>query len=418
MERFLINGGRSLHGETRVNGAKNAVLPILAACLLSNEETVLHRVPRLADVSAMCQVLEACGGSVCWQGDSLLIKPAIVAEPQIPEDLIKKMRASNLILGPLLCRLGSISLPFPGGCCIGPRPMNYHISAFKQLGATISDEGSYIRAHSKNMKGKEVCLDFPSVGATENIMMAAAGIPGRTQIRNAAREPEIVDLAIFLQKMGAEISGAGSDMIFVEGREDLHGAEHEIMADRIEAGTLLIAAAITCGDVLLQKYDGCYLTALIAKMKEAGVEVSQEIGGLRARGLGRPRRVHIRTMPYPGFPTDMQPQFMALTTLGEGASIVVENIFENRFRHVDEMRRLGAEIQVLGSEAAVVTGRPCLSGAPVEVSDLRAGAALVLMGLAAQGQTTVEKICYIDRGYERMEDTLSALGADIKRVKS
>lgn len=414
MHKFVINGGRPLAGEVRINGAKNAILPALASCLLSEGECVFERVPLLEDVFVMCEVLRYYGVSVIWQGDTLTVRPQNIKNIEPPEQLMKKMRASNLILGPLLSSFGEVRLPFPGGCAIGSRPMNYHFRALSQLGAEIFDQGAFIHAKVEKLHGADICLDFPSVGATENAMMAAVKAQGRTIIYNAAREPEVVDLANVLIGMGAKIQGAGGDIIYIEGVEKLSGVHHKVVRDRIEAGTMMIAASITGGDILLEDYDGMEAAALIAKLKEAGVQIIPDARGLRVKACPRAGGVDIRTMPYPGFPTDMQPQFMALMATATGTSIIEESIFENRFRHAVEMRRMGADIKIIG-EAAVIKGREAITGAVVEATDLRAGAALVLLGLRAEGQTIVENTAHIDRGYQCLEKTLRSLGADIYR---
>ena len=401
-------------GEAEVSGAKNAILPILAASLLCEEECFFEKIPLLEDVFVMCDVLRHYGVKIRWQGSSLHIDPRQLENKDAPEFLMKKLRASNLILGPLLSRFSSACLPYPGGCAIGSRPMNYHMSALTQLGAEICDFGSCIRAKASCLHGTEICLDFPSVGATENIMTASVKACGDTVIRNAAREPEVVDLADFLNKMGARVTGAGSDTIRVQGVNRLKGAEHKVIPDRIEAGTLMIAAAITGGDVLLKGLDPQSSSAVIAKLRSSGVIVKEDSAGVRVIAKKRPRATDIRTMPYPGFPTDMQPQFMAYAVTACGTSVIAENIFENRFKHADEMRRMGADIKIIG-EAAVVRGKENITGAQVEATDLRAGAALVLMGLYARGETTVDNVFYIDRGYQRLENSLAALGADIVR---
>jgi len=401
-------------GEAEVNGAKNAILPIMAAALLCEEECVFEKVPILEDVFVMCEVLRHYGVKIRWQGSSLHVDARNLENRDAPEFLMKKLRASNLVLGPLLSRFSAACLPYPGGCAIGSRPMNYHLAALSQLGTDICDFGSYIKAKAGCLQGAEICLDFPSVGATENVMMAAVKACGDTVIRNAAREPEVVDLADFLNKMGARIEGAGSDVIRVEGVNRLKGAAHRVIPDRIEAGTFMIAAAITGGDVLLRGVDPQSCAAVIAKLRASGIIVKEDSAGLRVIAKKRPRATDIRTMPHPGFPTDMQPQFMAFLATAAGTSVVAENIFENRFKHADEMRRMGADITIIG-DAAVVRGKDDITGAQVEATDLRAGAGLVLLGLYARGETVVDNIFYVDRGYQQLEKSLSSLGADIVR---
>ncbi|MGI5892440.1 MAG: UDP-N-acetylglucosamine 1-carboxyvinyltransferase [Bacillota bacterium] len=414
MQRFIIKGGSPLAGEIEINGAKNAILPILAACLLSDGECVLENVPLLEDVFVMCEILKYYGVNIVWLGNTLIINSQDIENHSPPEDLMKKMRASNLILGPLISLFGEVCLPFPGGCAIGSRPMNYHLMAFSQMGVDIANVGPYIQATTGKLHGGKICLDFPSVGATENAIMAGVKAKGETIIYNAAKEPEIVDLANFLQKMGAKITGAGTDTIYIEGVEKLHGAEHRILDDRIEAGTMMIAAAISGGDILLSNYKETHCESVIAKLQECGVIINNDARGLRIKCCRRPKCADIRTMPYPGFPTDMQAQYMALMAISQGISIVSENIFENRFRHADEMMRMGADIKVIG-DSAVIKGKRRLNGAKVKATDLRAGAALVLLALASQGESIVENVCYIDRGYQSLEKSLYSLGADIKR---
>lgn len=403
-----------MRGKTQINGAKNAILPILAACLLSKGECVLHNVPLLEDVFVMCDIMKHYGANIVWCGNTLVVKADDLQIQDSPTKLMKRMRASNLVLGPLICRLGEVCLTFPGGCAIGARPMDYHLIALNQLGVKVINDGSLIKAQAQKMRGGKIYFDFPSVGATENALMAASLTPGRTVIYNAAREPEISDLALFLNKMGAKITGAGSDIINIEGVSRLQGAEHAVLQDRIEAGTMMVAAAISGGDILLKDYRGNHCCAVISKLCEGGIEITEEQAGLRIKGNKRMRSVDIKTLPHPGFPTDLQAQFMALLATSQGTGIVSENIFENRFRHVSEMMRFGADIKVVG-DAAIVKGKPSLTGAHVKATDLRAGAALVLLALAAHGESYVDDIHYIDRGYESFEQSLKALGADITR---
>lgn len=419
MERFVIQGGRRLKGEVSVSGAKNAVLPIMAATLLCKQPCLLENVPLLNDVFVMIQVLEQCGATCRWEGDALYIDASNAYPGVLPEVLTKKMRASNLILGPLLARFGEAVLPFPGGCNIGSRPMDYHLKGLEQLGAAITEKNGFFEANTKGLVGSEICLDFPSVGATENVLMAASLAKGETVLQNAAKEPEIIDLANFLISLGAKIKGAGSDVIIIEGMSsfpDKRELSYRIMPDRIEAGTFIMAAAITGGDVVVKDVDLEDLVALLAKLKEAGLRIEQyDKNMVRVKPSGRLKAVDVRTMPYPGFATDLQPQFMALMTLSLGTAIISENIFENRFKHADELRRMGANVKIIG-RAAVINGVEHISGASVEAPDLRAGAALVLAGLAAEGQSIVDKIEYIDRGYSFIEKKLSVLGGDIVRV--
>ncbi|MGI6677567.1 MAG: UDP-N-acetylglucosamine 1-carboxyvinyltransferase [Dehalobacterium sp.] len=414
MERYVIKGGTRLQGMVDVCGAKNAVLPILAATILCPEPCVIHNVPLLQDVYLMVDILEHLGARVKWEKNTLIIDAAAINPQQIPEETMKKMRASNLVMGPLLSRFRYARIPFPGGCAIGSRPMDFHIKGIRQLGATIDESYGYIEATAKKLRGNEVYFDFPSVGATENLMMAAVLAPGNTVIRNAAREPEIVNLAKYLIQLGAKIAGAGCSTIYVTGVESLHGAEHFVIPDRIVAGTYMLAAAITGGDLILKNAVVEHLEPLIDKLRASGVSVRKNGQGIRVQGAACMKAVDIRTMPYPGFPTDIQPQMMAYLTLAQGTSIILENIFENRFKHADELRRMGAQITVEG-RMAVVKGAKSLSGAEVEATDLRAGAALVLAGLAAEGTTIINQIEHIDRGYHALEEKYRILGAKIIR---
>jgi UDP-N-acetylglucosamine 1-carboxyvinyltransferase len=365
----------------------------------------------------MCDVLSSLGAKVIRNGSSITVDATEIHSLEVEEDLMRRMRASNLVLGALLGRFRQAKISAPGGCNIGSRPMNLHLKGLRSLGAKISEDFGYITARADKLTGAEIQLDFPSVGATENIMMASVFAGGVTTIRNAAKEPEIIDLQNFLNCEGAKITGAGTDIIRIEGVSELHCAEHQIIPDRIEAGTYMIAAAITDGDVKITNIIPEHLRALTAKLQEAGVDI--EIGDdyVRVRGTGRLQAVDVKTMSYPGFPTDMQPQMMALLTLAEGTSVITETVFENRFKHVSELRRMGAEIKVEG-QIAIIKGKKKLTGAPVEASDLRAGAALVLAALAAENGTVLEGVEHIDRGYEQMEQKYNTLGARIKRIKS
>lgn len=417
MDKYVITGGSRLEGALDVCGAKNAILPILAACLLSSGTCVIHNVPSLQDVMIMIEVLGYFGVKITWEQKTLVVDASHACPAEVPENVANKMRASNLVLGPLLARFKYVRVPFPGGCAIGSRPMNYHIKGLCQLGAAVTEKHGFVEAEAESLVGGEVYLDFPSVGATENTMMAATLARGITVIRNAAREPEITDLANFLNKMGARIEGAGTDAIQVRGVDRMHGAEHTVIPDRIVTGTFMLAAAITRGDIVLKNAVVEHMEPLIAKLRETGVKVSKNGAGVRVKGEGWPRAVDIKTMPYPGYPTDLQPQMMALLTVARGTSVITENIFENRFKHADELRRMGANIKVEG-KVAIVTGVPKLTGAVVEATDLRAGAAMVLAGMVAEGNTVVENICHIDRGYHRMEKKYAFLGARIVRVKT
>lgn len=417
-QKFLIVGKNRLKGTVRVNGSKNASLPILAATLLCQETATVKEIPNLHDINTMKDVLTYLGARVTWDGKKMVVDSSEVQSLEISEDLMRRMRASNLVLGPLLTRFGYVKISYPGGCNIGSRPMNLHLKGMQAMGAVIKEKFGYITAVAPNgLQGTEIHLDSPSVGATENIMMAATMAKGTTYIRNAAKEPELVDLQNFLATMGAVITGAGTDTIRIEGVEKLTGTEHTVIPDRIEAGTYMVAAAITNGEITLANVIPEHLDPVISKLREAGVQVVLNGETIKVQGVERPKAVDIKTMPYPGFPTDMQPQMMAMLSIADGTSIVTETIFENRFKHVAELRRMGADIRLEGN-TAVIRGVPSLSGAYVEASDLRAGAALVLAAMAAEDGTVLDSIEHIDRGYERMEKRYNPLGARIIRVNS
>jgi UDP-N-acetylglucosamine 1-carboxyvinyltransferase len=415
MAKFIVTGGNHLKGTITVNGSKNATLPILAASILAAGECIIHEVPQLQDIITMSSVLETLGAKVKREGNTLIINTRDIYSWEVGENLMRQMRASNLVLGPLLGRFKQVKISYPGGCNIGSRPMDLHLKGLRALGADINERYGYINVKAGNLKGTEIHLDVPSVGATENIMMAAVMTKGITIIRNAAREPEIVDLQNFLNYLGAKIRGAGTSVIKVEGVTTLHNAEHAVIPDRIEAGTYLIGTAITGGDVTVTNVIPEHLESLLAKLKEIGVKVEVKDEAIKLSSTGCLKATNIKTMPYPGFHTDLQPQMMALLTLAQGTSVVTETIFENRYQHVSELRRLGAEITVEG-QTAIIRGVKKLSGAPVEATDLRAGAALLLAALAAENNTVIEGIEHIDRGYEQMEDKYNALGANIKRA--
>ncbi len=417
MQRFMICGGNRLKGIIRVSGSKNSTLPILAATILNAGKNIIHGTPGLRDVSVMKDVLISLGARIIWGNQIIEVDTSQVYSSEISEYLTRRMRASNLVLGALLGRFGRVKISYPGGCQIGSRPMNLHLKGLRAMGADIYEKFGYITAEAKKLVGADIHLDLPSVGATENIMMAAVLAEGVTSIRNAAKEPEIVDLQNFLNKMGAGVKGAGTDTIKIEGVTpgDLGPAVHTVIPDRIEAGTHLVAAAITGGEVTVKNVIPEHLEPLLAKLREANVDVFTGDDWIRLTGAGRVRAVDIKTMPYPGFPSDMQPQMMALLSLAEGTSVVTETIFENRFKHVGELRRMGADIKVEG-QSAIITGVPKISGAYVEASDLRAGAALVMAALAAEDGTVLENIEHIDRGYEQLETKYNALGARIIRV--
>ncbi len=418
MDSFLIKGGVPLHGDVQISGAKNAVLPLMAATLLTSGECVIRRVPNLTDVRFMGQILESLGCEVKWDGDCVRVRAAKL-KPVGDYELIRKMRGSVCIMGPLLGRTRKATVSLPGGCIIGARPIDLHLKGFEALGAKITIEGGDVKAVAKNLVGTSIFLGGragPTVLGTANVMMAATLADGITVIDSAACEPEVIDLAKFLNAMGARISGAGSPTITITGVKELHGAEHEVIPDRIEAATYAIAAAATNGEVTLKGIRTDHLHAVLDKLREAGVKLDRVGPDLKVSRGRKLKPVDITTQPYAGFPTDAQAQMMALMCLTPGISIITERIFEARFMHVSELARLGAEISIEGPSAIVKGGRP-LSGAPVMASDLRASAALVIAGLAAKGTTQVNRVYHLDRGYERMELKLNALGAKIERTK-
>ncbi|HHY47805.1 MAG TPA: UDP-N-acetylglucosamine 1-carboxyvinyltransferase [Firmicutes bacterium] len=416
MDTILVRGGRRLHGKVSISGAKNAALPIMAASLLSDGEVVLSNIPDLDDVSTMCDVLEALGVRVRRAGSRLLFRADNLEENEAPYPLIRKMRASFLVAGPLLARLGAVRIPLPGGCAIGLRPIDLHLKGFMAMGAEIRQDGGVIEAVApRGLHGARVYLDVPSVGATENILMASCFASGETIIENAAREPEVVDLANFLVRMGADIRGAGTSAIRVTGVSRLSGVAYEIIPDRIEAGTYMIACAIAGGDVFIRNAVPEHIRAIAAKLAEVGVRVIEADGGVRVIADKRPAPTDITTTAYPGFPTDLQPQMMALLSVAAGTSVITETVFEGRFMHVAELKRMGARIRT-ENQTAIIEGVGELSGARVRVPDLRAGAALVLAGLRAEGETEISDVHHIDRGYESIEAKLRAIGADIERV--
>jgi len=415
MDRYVITGKQRLEGSIRVSGAKNSSLPLMAATLLAEGTSCLLEIPMLADIAHMIEVLEHLGCEVVRQNEGILINAGELESCEVDEALMRQMRASNLILGPLLARHGRVKISRPGGCAIGSRPMDQHIKGLQLLGVKVKEKHGYIEAWTDHLRGADVYLDVPSVGATENIMMAAVLAKGTTVIRNAAREPEIVDLQNFLNKMGAKVRGAGMDVLRIDGVDALHSAEHTVIPDRIEAGTHMIAAVMTEGDVVIENVVPEHLEPVIAKLRQAGAAVTLLDDSIRVQQRGKIRGMDLKTMPYPGFPTDMQPQFMAMLSCVEGTSILTETIFENRFQHVDELRRMGAQITVEG-RTAIIRGVETLEGAFVEATDLRAGAALFLAALAAEEATVLEKIDYIDRGYEKLEEKYCRLGAKLLRV--
>ena len=419
MAKFLIEKSGPLNGEVEISGSKNAVLPIMAAALLTEEICEILDVPTLRDVDVMCKLLSSIGSVVKanYENNSIEIQTKSIIAEEAPYELVKKMRASILVMGPLLAKTGKAKIALPGGCAIGARPINLHLKGFQALGAEIEEGHGYVEARADKLVGCTVYLDFPSVGATENIMMAAVLAEGTTIIENVAEEPEIVDLANFLNKMGARIKGAGTDTIKIEGVEKLHGTKHAIIPDRIETGTFMVAAAITRGNVLLKNVVSDHVKPIIAKLKECGVTIEDNDDGMRVRGDINPLiATYIKTMPYPGFPTDMQSQFMALLTTVNGASVVIETVFENRYMHIGELNRMGANIKIEG-RSAIIQGERTLQGAQVISTDLRAGAALVLAGLMAEGTTEISEIYHIERGYADFIDKFKGLGAIITRIE-
>lgn len=414
METLIIKGGCRLKGTVRVSPAKNAVLPIIAASLLAKTPCTLEEVPDLADVGTICSVIEHLGAVVQRGKGELVISAPDKLYTDAPYEFVRLMRASFLVMGPLLARAGRARISMPGGCAIGTRPIDLHLKGFHLLGAKIVQTQGYIEASAPRLTGNRIYLDFPSVGATENIMMAAALARGQTVIENAAEEPEVVDLANFLSAMGANIKGAGTKVVRIEGVDELRGITHNIIPDRIEAGTFLVAAAVTRGDVVVENVIADHVKPVIAKLQEAGVTLLEEEGSIRVVGSEEARAVDIKTMPYPGFPTDMQPQLMAMLVLSKGTGIVTETVFENRFMHVNELKRMGAKIKVSG-RTAVVQGVNRLTGTKVKATDLRAGAALAIAALAAEGETEITNLYHIDRGYEMFEEKLRALGAEVHR---
>lgn len=415
--KLKITGGRKLSGELRIHGAKNAVLPIMAATVALNGESIIHDVPDLKDVAVMRDILQSLGVQIKKEGSTLIINAAHANSHKLPDDMVREMRSSIFLMGTVLGRFGKVQAAYPGGCEIGPRPIDLHLKGLRQMGAVITERHGYIEAESIKLIGTEIHLDFPSVGATENIMMAAIFAEGTTVIRNAAKEPEIVDLQNFLNKMGCEIQGGGTDTLRIVGRPPQHSVEYQVIPDRIAAGTYMVGAAITGSEIILRNIVGEHVEPVIAKLREAGVQIRKYKDALAVKGPSRPKAIEtLRTLPHPGFPTDMQAQMMALLTIADGTSVITETVFENRFKHADELRRMGANIKIDG-RTAIVRGVPALTGALVEAKDLRAGAALVLAGLAAEGTTYVNGIHHIDRGYESIERDLSILGAQIERVE-
>ncbi|MGI4716925.1 MAG: UDP-N-acetylglucosamine 1-carboxyvinyltransferase [Janthinobacterium lividum] len=416
MDKLQIVGGKRLNGEISVSGAKNAALPILCAGLLTAGDVELSNVPRLHDVRTMLKLLAQTGLKVTQDDERVTLNGADITSLEAPYELVKTMRASILVLGPLLARFGEAKVSLPGGCAIGSRPVDQHIKGLRQMGAEITIEGGYIHARCAKLKGARIYTDMITVTGTENLLMAATLAEGETVLENAAREPEVTDLANLLVAMGAKIEGIGTDRLVIQGVESLHGTRHAVISDRIEAATFLCAVAATGGDILLRNTRTDIFDVALDKLREMGVQLDVGVDTIRARMHGRPTPVSFRTTEYPGFPTDMQAQFMAVNILADGPSKVTETIFENRFMHVQEMNRLGAHISTEGN-TAFIKGVERLVGAPVMATDLRASASLVIAGMAAQGTTIVDRIYHLDRGYDRMEVKLSAVGADIVRIK-
>ncbi|TDO95089.1 UDP-N-acetylglucosamine 1-carboxyvinyltransferase [Halanaerobium saccharolyticum] len=414
VDKYIIQGLNPLTGEIKVGGAKNAALPIIAASLLADSQVVLDDIPRLRDVTNLCSIIEDMGAKIERNKNRIIIDPTGVSKTEADHDLARKLRASYYILGVMLARSGHARTTLPGGCNIGNRPIDLHLKGFRALGAEVNLDHGVVDVKADKLKGAEIYLDYPSVGATINIMIAASRAEGKTIIENAAREPEIVDLANFLTVMGANIKGVGTDIIKIEGVDEMHGVEHRIIPDRIEAGTYMIASAITGGDVFVRNVLTEHVKPLIAKMHEMGITVEEDIAGVRVKAGNDLKAVDVKTLPYPGFPTDMQSQMMALLTQTDETSLIIETVWENRFMHVDELKRMGAEIKIDG-HSALIKPAP-LTGAEVRATDLRAGAALILAGLAAEGQTEVKDIYHVERGYENIEKRLREVGASIKKV--
>ncbi len=416
MDQLLITGGRPLKGAVKVSGAKNATLPAMAATVLTEGRHIIRNVPLLRDVKTMDRLLVHMGMDVRFENSTMIITNRGVRNFEAPYDLVKTMRASILVLGPMIARYGRARVSLPGGCAIGARPVNLHLMGLEKMGARIELNKGYIEARAGRLHGADIYFDIPTVTGTENLMMAASLAKGVTRIENAAREPEVVDLAEALNNMGARIYGAGESIINIEGVDELNPLNHTVIPDRIETGTFIVAAAITGGEIEILNARAEHLEAVITKLEETGVACDTSAGVLRAYKRSPIQARDLKTMPYPGFPTDMQAQFMALMCLAEGTSVIRETIFENRFMHVAELKRMGADITIEGS-IATVKGVKALKGAPVMATDLRASASLVLAGLAAEGETLVDRIYHLDRGYERLDDKLKTLGARIERIK-
>ena len=416
MEKLLVGGSEPLLGETTIAGAKNAALPTIAATLLSAEPVTISNIPQVRDISTALELLELLGCTLERDGDQLDVDAAGVHSLRAPYELVRTMRGSILLLGPLLARFGEAVVSLPGGCAIGSRPVNEHISGLERMGAEIEIEGGYIKARCRRLQGASIRLTMPSVTATENLMMAASLAQGDTTIENAALEPEVGNLATMLKAMGSKIAGVGTSTLSISGRRQLHAARHRVPPDRIESGTFLAAAAATRGDVTIRRTQPAHLGFVLDKLRASGAELTQGEDWVRLQSHGRrPRAVSISTAPYPAFPTDMQAQFMALNAVAEGTATIVENIFENRFMHVAELQRMGADIELQG-HTAVIRGRERLQGAPVMATDLRASASLIIAALAADGQSAIDRVYHLDRGYANIDAKLASLGADIRRI--
>jgi UDP-N-acetylglucosamine 1-carboxyvinyltransferase len=419
LDKLLIKGGKRLVGEVKISGSKNASLPILLGTLLTDEIVVLTNVPNLRDIGTTIKLLEHLGKKIEKNGDRIVVEQTSNITTDAPYDLVKQMRASALVIGPLLARYGHVKVSLPGGCAIGARPINIHLDGFKKLGADIKLKEGYVNLETQNsekLKGTKIVLDYPSVGATENIVMASVLAEGLTIMENIAREPEIEDLCNFLNKMGADIKGIGTNVLKINGVKKLQGVEYSIIADRIEAGTFMIASAVTCGDVLIKNIVIEHLDFIIDKMREAGTVLEIYKDSLRVIGQKEIKPVSIETLPYPGFPTDMQAQWMLFMTQANGGSMITETVFENRFMHVSELERMGAELTIKGN-SVFVKGNSKLSSAPVMATDLRASATLVLAGLIAEGETEISRIYHLDRGYEHIEEKVNMIGGDVRRVR-
>ena len=416
MDKIVIRGGERLIGEMEVSGSKNAVLPIFAASLLAEGENLFHQVPNLMDVRTIIRVLSNLGVKVGKEEKSYRVDATDISTHEAPYEMVKTMRASILVLGPLVARMGKARVSLPGGCAIGARPVNLHLMGLEALGAKIEIRHGYIEAEAHGLRGASITFDIPTVTGTENLMMAAVMAKGKTTLQNAAMEPEVMELADVLTKMGAKIKGAGTSVIEIEGVRSLHAIEHTVIPDRIEAGTLMVAAGLTRGNIKLLRCPLHHMEAIVKKLRQSGMEIEPEGDGARVVGNRRIRSVDVKTLPYPGFPTDMQAQFMVLMSLAKGLSVISETIFENRFIHVSELIRMGADIRIVGN-SAIIQGVENLSGAPVMGSDLRASASLVVAGVGAEGVTEVSRVYHLDRGYEGLDKKLAQLGANIKRIK-